>query len=138
MAKWNVPSDKPEGEKGPIHPEGTWDATVISARVDKTKNGKDMIRLEFKTSQGKVNGRLIHSPDSSKAAWAFFKQLDALGVDRDYLESKEPEIDDIAAETVKSRVLIRVGHSEYQGDTFADVEWIDKIPESGIVTSPTR
>lgn len=132
MAKWNVPDAKPAGEKGPIHPEGTFDATVMAAKADKTKNGKDMIRLEFKTSQGKVNGRLIHSPDSQKASWAFFKQLDALGVDREYLETKEPEIDDIAAETVKSRVLIRVTHDEYQSDTFADVSWIDPLPQSGI------
>ena len=132
MTKWNVPEDKPQGEKGPIHPEGTFDATVITAKADKTKNGKDMIRLEFKTSQGKVNGRLIHSPDSPKAVWAFFKQLSALGVDKEYLETKEPEIDDIAAETVKSRVLIRVAHQDYNGENFADVTWIDPIPDAGI------
>lgn len=128
MAKWNVPEDKPKDEERFIHPEGTWDAVVSVASADKTKNQKDMLRLTFKTSKGNVFGRLVHSPESSKANWAFFTQLAAMGVDKEFLESKEPEIDDIAAETVKARVLIRVAHREYQGETFADVEWIEPLP----------
>lgn len=131
MTKWNVPEDKPAGEKGPVHPEGAYDAIVIAAKADKTKNGKDMLRLEFKTSQGKVYGRLIHSPESPKANWAFFAQLANLGVTREFLE-KEPDIEDIAMECVKARVLIRVEHREYQGETFADIGWIDTIPDNGI------
>lgn len=131
MTKWNVPEEEPKGPKEPPHPEGTYDAVVIASKTDKTKTGKDMIRLEFKTGQGKVRGRLIHSPESSKAEWAFFRQLAAMGVDKAFLD-KEPDIDDIATECVKARVLIRVAHSEYQGEAFADVDWIDPLPESSV------
>ena len=119
-------------EEGPIHPEGTFDARVLNAKADKTANGKDMIRLTFKTSQGKVNGRLIHSPENSKAEWAFFKQLENMGVDGEALDSAE----EVAMECVKARVLIRVTHDEYQGSTFAQVGWIDSLPDSGIAPKP--
>lgn len=131
MTKWNVPDDEPKGDKKDLHPEGLYDAVIIASKTDKTKNGKDMIRLEFKTGQGKVHGRLVHSPESPKASWAFFQQLANMGVDREYLE-KEPDIDDIAAECVKARVMIRVAHREYQGDVFADIEWIDGAPVSAL------
>ena len=122
--------DKPEGaEKAPPHPQGSYDAVVAAAKADKTKNGKDMLRLEFKTGRGKVYGRLVHSPESDKANWAFFKQLANMGVGREFLD-KDPDIDEVAMECVKARVMIDIEHREYQGETFADVRWISEAPKS--------
>lgn len=130
MTKWNIPDTEPKEDKGPLHPEGDWNAVVISSSVDKTKNGKDMIRLQFKTSKGKVDGRLVHSPESKGACYFFFRHLEAMGIEREWLEKEEPEIDDIASECVKSRVMITVSHREYLGETFSDVVEINPLPEA--------
>lgn len=134
MAVWNAPSEdsgKPQGTRAEPHPEGLWDATVITSAADKTKNGKLMLRLTFKTSKGKVNGRIVHSPESSKAEWAFFRQLYNLGLTKAFFE-KGPDEDEVAAELVHKRGLIRVAHRTYQDETFSDVEWIDAIPDSDL------
>jgi hypothetical protein len=126
---WDTPEnlDKPAEERV-THPEGTFLGKVVSASTDKTKNDKLMYRLTFKTGQGNLQARLVYSPESPKAKWAFFKQLANLGVSTDFFKS-DPDPEDVAVELAGKEGLIRVEHREHQGQTFADINWIDAKPD---------
>lgn len=122
--KWNVP-ETPEKEAREVHPEGTYDAVVVGAKADKTKSGKDMLVLDLKTGHGTVRTWMTHNV-GSKYEWIFFKELEALGVTKDFFEG-EPSYDDVAMETLKARVLIDVEHEEYKGHATAKVKRISPV-----------
>lgn len=128
MTKWNV-QDPPEKEEREIHPEGTFDAIVIGAKADKTKTGKDMLVLDLKTGRGEVRAWLTHNV-GTRYEWIFFKELEALGVGKDFFED-DPSHDDVAIACLKARVLIDVSHEDFEGKTHARVRRISPvIPEA--------
>lgn len=127
---WNAPpAEELDPPKEPLHPAGTFPAVVTNAVADTTKNGKPMLKLTFKTSEGKVHGRLVYSPENPTAKRMWFKQLSNLGLVKEFFDAG-PELDDVAFTCVKAEVLIRVTHREYEGNDFADVAYIDALPEA--------
>lgn len=114
-----------------LHPEGTWDGTVIGAEVKLTKTKRQMIVLNWKTSKGKL--RSYHAYVEEYPG-LFLKPMYALGLDEEYFE-KEPELEDVAMELLKRRALLDVKHGEYQSNPTASVEAVNPIPDNGIKPS---
>lgn len=123
---WNAPKDA-ELDKPEIHPEGAYAARVIGAEATSTNTGKAMLKLKFQTKEGKVNGRLVYSPENEKAKRMWFLQLRNMQVGPKFFEDN-PEMDDVALACLKAECLIRVGHREFEGNQFPDVVFIDEIP----------
>lgn len=115
-----------EQEQAPIHPEGTWDATIVSALAQESRAKDPQIVLTWKTSQGKLKSWLTYI---DKYPNLFVKPLLALGFDKSLFD-EEIELDDLATDLVKKRALIDVVHKESnKGNMMANIEAINPVPE---------
>lgn len=123
---------KDNSEKAELHPEGAWDATIISAVAQASRAGDPQIVLTWKTSVGKIKGWMTMHP---KAIWRVRLDLKALGFTEEYLDNEENDLDDLAVELVKRRAMIEVIHRDGEKGVLAGVEAINPIPDSGIKPS---
>lgn len=125
--KFNTDSDS----NGKLHPEGTWDAVITSVDLKESKTGRPMIVADYKTSQGKV--RYWHTW-VEQYPFIFLNPMKELGLGKEYFDS-EPELEDVALELLRRRVLIDVAHEDYQGNPTAKIVAFKPIPDSGIKPS---
>lgn len=121
-----------EDSKAALHPEGTWDGTVIGQEVKKTKTDRDMIVLSWKTSQGKLK---TYHAYVEEYPGLFLKPMYALGLTEEFFQA-DPELEDVAMELLKKRALLDVTHEEYQGNPVASIKSINRIPDNGIKAVP--
>lgn len=125
--KFNTKGAK-EDAKANLHPEGTWDGTVVGAEVRATRTGRQMIVLQWRTSVGKLRSYCTYVEEYPGL---FLKPMYALGFTEEYFEG-EPELEDVALECLKRRALVEVVHGEYQGNPTASIEAVNPIPDNGI------
>lgn len=117
-------NDTGEGDY-PILPANDYNVDVAKATAVKTKNGKDMIKVQFKVQDGPHKGtnvftNLVVSPESPVALAIFFRQIAALG-GGDILEA-DGSMEQAAAAIVGSKATVKVVIGEYQGSPKNEVK----------------
>lgn len=115
-----------------IHPEGTFDATIVSAVPQASRAGDPQIVVTWKTQHGKVKSWITYI---AKYPHLFTRPLLALGIPKEAFD-EEIELDDLAADLVKRHGVITVMHRESnQGNPMAGVEAVDP---PGLGTRPDQ
>jgi hypothetical protein len=116
-------------------PAGEYDLYVDSATSKQSSSGKDMLSIKFKVETGPHEGasvftNMVVSPESPAALSFLIRKLAALGLDREYL-SKNPSMDQIAADLEHRRVTAKVLVREFNGSDRNDVDAL-KAPADGV------
>lgn len=106
-------------------PLGTQHAEVVHTLVKSTKTGKVMFSVKFKDEVGRSSwANLVVSPESPKAMSVLERQMNALGLETDFLNADDTTADDIAAVMIGKRALVTVIDEEWDGKTYRKVSWI--------------
>lgn len=106
-------------------PLGTQQAEVVHTLVKSTKTGKVMFSVKFKDDADRTSwANLVVSPESPKAMEVLGKQLNALGLDDEFLNDEDTDANDIAAVMLGKKALVTVIDEEWNGKTYRKVSWI--------------
>lgn len=106
-------------------PVGTQQAEVVHTLVKSTKTGKVMFSVKFSDdAQRTAWANLVVSPESPKAMEILGKQMNALGLEDDFLNADDTTADDIAAVMLGKKALVTVVDEEWNGKTYRKVKWI--------------
>lgn len=112
-------------------PDNDYDFEVAKAEAKKTSNGKDMIATQLKITSGPYEGRLLFnnftiSPESPAALGFFFRDMETLGLPREYFASN-PGIAVVAQTLVGRRGRATVTTREFGGAKRNDVKKITPL-----------
>jgi hypothetical protein len=118
-----------EEAKAPAHAEGTWKGTVIGAEVKPTSTKKQMIVLQWKTSEGKIRSYHTYVPEYPGL---LVQPMVALGMDKDWVTAESTELEEVALECLKRTALLEVSHEMFKGNMTATVAAVNEIPDNGI------
>lgn len=119
-------------------PVGPYLVEVLETEATQTANGKAMIKVTLKIVEGPyANRRLwtnfVVSPENKVALAIFFRQMAALGLDRNYMLT-DPTEAQVAQALLGRRAIADVVMRKYQGEDRNDVKNIRKptTPASGL------
>jgi hypothetical protein len=107
-------------------PLGIQQAEVVHTLVKATKTGKVMFSVKFAdNAERSAWANLTVSPESPKAMEILGRQLNALGLEDDFLNADDTTPDDIAAVMLGKKALVTVVDEEYNGKTYRKIKWIN-------------
>lgn len=121
-------------------PVGTYDMYVETCTPAQSSSGKDMLKLTFKVENGphegsKVFTNMVISPESPAALSFLVRKLAALGLDREYL-SRNPSLEQVAAELENRRCIAEVTQREWNGQQRNDINTL-RPPADGVTHRPS-
>jgi len=119
-------------------PKGTYDVVVEDASDTQTSTQKLMYKLKFRIQGGASANRVLWNnitltTDNPTALAMFFRNMDALGLDRQYF-SMNPSPSDVAAALVGRTVRVVIDHRLYQGSMRENVKQMMKA--TGVMGIP--
>lgn len=115
-------------------PSGDYQAVWTKSEAAATKNGKAMIRGQFRIVGGPHDGRLVFnnfviSPENANALGFFFQHMEALGLSREYFNANPP-MAQVAQMLEGRQATISVGVRQYNGSDQNDIKAV-KPPQGG-------
>lgn len=123
-------------------PNGTYEAVVSKgAKAVKSQNDKDMIKVAFdilpgQPAKGKVFTQFVLSPENPVALGFFFRNMEALGLNREYFASN-PSMEQVAAALEGRTARIEVSTREWNGSDRNEVKSVKPSKTSAANGAPT-
>jgi hypothetical protein len=119
-----LPEQAPKRE---LIPADTYVAKVDSAKADVAKSGNGKIEMTFVVEEGQYKGRnfwgrINFATNSPQSMAITVEQLAQFGITRQWLAQNSPTNEQIARKLVGEVVSVRVGHREWEGETYYDVK----------------
>lgn len=114
-------------------------AEVATAEAATTGTGKPQIKVRFVLTEGPYAGKSVFNNfvltlDNGTALGFFFRQMEALGLNRTYFDANPP-LTQVAAAIVKRPCLLDIGVRQWQGTDRNNVEALYP-PEGGASATP--
>lgn len=124
------------GDRFNIAPEGEYDFTILETEATTFKSGNAGIKAKLKVAEGPHAGKSVKTVNvvkSPKAAGLFLRHIAAVGITPDTLREHNPTLAQIAKVMEGKRVRGTVKHTEFRGETQAELEWNMRAPEGGAI-----
>lgn len=96
-------------------PDGEYQAEIVSAELEESKAGNDMIVIKWKITDGKFKGTTIFDQCSlvPQALWKLKTLLEAVGIDP---QEEDVEASEYASELMEKTATILVTNETYEGE----------------------
>lgn len=107
-------------------PSGDYDFEIAQADATQTQNSKTMYKVRCKVESGPHAGRLVFhnfvvSPENPNALAMFFRQMNVLGLNRDFFSSN-PSDHNVAEQLVGKRFRGQVTIKQWQGQDRNEIK----------------
>lgn len=108
-------------------PDGSYECVVKTTEVGQTANGYKRINTRFVVDEGPYKGssifnNFIITPDKPGGMDLFFRNMDALGLTKDYLGANKPSLEQLAELMKERRAELTVATRFFNGKEYDDVK----------------
>jgi hypothetical protein len=110
-------------------PEGEHPVKIIDCQATQSSNGKPMLKLTAEIVEGpaakrKVYGNLVLSEENGTALAIFFRNLEAIGLDENFL-NQGPSFDQVASNCIGRMPHVVIRHRTWNGQVRGDIDrWV--------------
>jgi hypothetical protein len=128
LKSWQDLLDDAGGAGGDFEtlPDGDYDFEIVKSEALQTKNGKTMYKIQAKVENGPNKGKTVWnnfviSPESPVALNIFFRQMNVLGLDRNFWSS-DPSDHQVAAKLMGTRFRGQVITKSFNGQESNEIK----------------
>lgn len=112
-------------------PAADYDLKVLTSEAKSTSGGKTMFKLTTEVTSGPYKGRriwanLVVSPENPVALNIFFRQMAAIGIDKQYFATN-PSDHNVAAELVGKEFRGQVVIKQWQGEDRNEIKSYSRL-----------